>query len=1523
MRKAARIPLKAIAGIILIVLALVAAIQSPKVQTFVGEKIVQKLRNSIDADVTFKMIALRPFEAITLDDVVIIDRNPVVPGADTIASIGSLSAKFSVLGLLTGNGAYLRNVKLDNSSICLVIEPDSIDTKGRLNLLRVLRIPDKEDDPTPPSWGNILHAWDLSVHNVHFRLYNLVGPPNPGSKIDFNNLDVTLHRLEARNIKLVDSKILATVRLLQATENPSGYNIRNLSARRLRISTGRLRLERVHLLDDFSDLDLRLFQMDGRLKDYSDFVDKVRITGEINPESTFSMKSVSFFGPNLDQMDFHGQLSAKVEGYVNDILVKDLIAKDLAHNFSLKASGRVMNVTDIPSSGFDINLREAFFTLHGLEGFIADWAPDVKMGFENLAKGEIFKFNATAKGPLNRLGIKGMLTSRLGSANADITLRNTVDLERPIIIDGGISTRDLDAGKIAGTKAIGPITLATGLSATLPGNGDGNLSVNIDSLKIDRLHAMGYDYSNISATGSYAEDAFDGRIIAADPNLNFLFQGQFNLSSKTKNHLYRFYASLGYADLHALKIDKRPQSKISFNAFSNFIYTESRNLLGDVRISDLNLVSATGSHNLGSISVKAHANDNVHRIKLESGFLEGSYVGDKSISDFIGDVKNLVLDRELSAMFTEPSPQWSGASYTVNVKSKGTQDLLDFLMPGMYVANPTELSVNVDTTGLVKGHLKSGRVAFGEKYIKDLDLNMSNERDVLVADLESSSIQIANGVKLLDSRFSLFANDNKVGLGYRFDNSEQDATKAELILRAELSREGEDLAVVGRALPSNLYYKGSGWAISSGDITYKGGNISVDRLNARHEDELLEVDGGFSLTYADTLRVTMEKFDIGIINTFTGNLFDLSGHASGNAIVISPGSPFPGIEAGIVCDSTMVSGHRVGTLHLGSCWDSDNSRFDMSVFNTLDGRSSLDLNGYLVPKDWSINTTARLDRFNMGVVSPILTSIFSTFDGEISGEVNASGPLSDIKLSSRDLRVDNGHLALDFTRAVYSFDGDLDLDQEALHFKDLSLRDDALGKGTVRGDLLLNRFRGLGLAIHLDVNKLKAIDLKKGENPTIYGTLPVSGAIDVKGPLTRIVVDVNATTSGNGDLHLPIGSSSGERQRNMLVFAEPVDDLQQDPYELMMASGAHKQEAASNLIINLNARATPDANVYIDLGENTLNARGDGNIGLKIETAQNSFGLSGDYTLQEGSFRFSAMNLVSRDFTIQNGSSVRFNGPIDQTDLNVRGLYVTKASIAPLVASTMNDGEGGGSGRRIVNCEIMITGKLSNPELDFAIDIPDLNPTTKMEIENAFNTKDKVQKQFLYLLIAGSFLPPEESGITNTGSDVLFSNVSSIMSGQINNIFSKLNIPLDLGLNYKNNQGQNIFDVAVSTQLFNNRVIVNGAVGNKQKIGSTSSEIAGDIEVEIKLNKSGSLRTTVFSHSADQFSSYLDNSQRNGIGITLQKDFYTFRQFFKDLFTSKKKKEERAARMAGSPMPQTLMQIDSTGKAKVIANEQR
>ena len=182
-------------------------------------------------------------------------------------------------------------------------------------------------------------------------------------------------------------------------------------------------------------------------------------------------------------------------------------------------------------------------------------------------------------------------------------------------------------------------------------------------------------------------------------------------------------------------------------------------------------------------------------------------------------------------------------------------------------------------------------------------------------------------------------------------------------------------------------------------------------------------------------------------------------------------------------------------------------------------------------------------------------------------------------------------------------------------------------------------------------------------------------------------------------------------------------------------------------------------------------------------------------------------------------------------------------------------------------------------------------------------------------------MPSDFSGIANNTSNLLYSNVTNIMTNQLNNIFARLNIPLDLGLNYKSSEaGNNLFDVAVSTQLFKNRVVINGSIGNREQASRSATNVVGDIEVEVKLDRQGAVRLKAFSHSADQYTNYLDNSQRNGIGISYQREFNSFRQFFKTLFRSRRKRQEDFLLENQNVRSKTL-EIGRDGN--VVGNEKR
>lgn len=64
-------------------------------------------------------------------------------------------------------------------------------------------------------------------------------------------------------------------------------------------------------------------------------------------------------------------------------------------------------------------------------------------------------------------------------------------------------------------------------------------------------------------------------------------------------------------------------------------------------------------------------------------------------------------------------------------------------------------------------------------------------------------------------------------------------------------------------------------------------------------------------------------------------------------------------------------------------------------------------------------------------------------------------------------------------------------------------------------------------------------------------------------------------------------------------------------------------------------------------------------------------------------------------------------------------------------------------------------------------------------------------------------------------------------------------------------------------------LLLNGNIGSF-RYTNQNSDVVGDIDVEIKLDDKGRFRAKAFSHSADQYSNYLDNSQRSGVGLVYQ-----------------------------------------------------
>ena len=1495
-----------------VIIAGALTIQLPQVQTAVADKVARMVSEKLDGEISFEKIHFKPFTTLVVKNAVIIDKNPAIDPTDSTASkidtffrAEYIIAKISLEGLLDEESIKIDRAYVGNAQMNLVIEdfaePAKADDKYN-NLSRIFRLTKKEVRVEPKD-KEIFRIKDVEIENMGFALINKSSKKTPYSgEIDWNDLDVKNIYLTAEDIRFENGIMYGGVEQLSFKEK-TGFHVHEMSGS-AKVGRGKAIIEDLEIKDEYSDLKLPLFMMSyASVESFQDFIALVKLDAEI-ATSELDFRTIVYFAPQLAGNKLKATVSGRMSGHVNDFYVSDVFINSHAGGFTGTVNGRVSGIPEVGQMGIEAEINNMKLTANGLGMFISEWSRGNDLDFSKIGKNVTFTGKATANGLLNHLDTWAYLNSEAGSVNATVRLDEIIDTTKAITLSGHVKTDDLDVGRIIGNDMIGPVSISTGLSARL----EERIAVDVDSLRIERLNFNGYDYSDIQARGKYDVLSMNGTVISKDPNLNFIIQGGYAKSEKSQNTVYMFNASVGHADLNATNFDKRGKSIVQFRTNANFTRTRRGNLLGRIDIGNIMLENKAGRYEIGDVILTSHSSDNKYTARLNSEFAGCQYSGSASLLDFLKDLKGVTIDKEIPALASDSSYKWKGDTYDLNFVCHDIQNILAFAAPGLYVENGTSLSAKINDKGEFKADINSGRFAFKRNYLKGFNITLDNSGNSLNGVLSCNEISAAS-VIMNDNLLQLHANDNHIGAGFSFDNHGDSETRGEFIVSGDVSRDDDSRIFDIRIMPSSLHYNSKEWNIQPSTIRIEDNGINIDSFGAISGEQSISLHGGASEDSGDVLSLYLERFDISIINALLPTNLGIKGAVTGIASLTSPISDKE-INVNLISDSSYVANIPLGVLEVGMEWNEDEECFDFHTRNDLMGRRSIDVNGKLAPKAKTLYAGASFDNFNVGYAQPFLKEIFSEMNGSVSGNIAMSGPLDMLKISSSDTRLDNVTLKVGYTGVPYTATGPFHIDEKGVYFDNISIRDRHDGRGTVNGSIDYDHFKDISFDTHIRAEEIEAVNLKEKENDYFYGNIFASGDISITGPINSILMEIDAATAKNGNLHIPIISSyTSSKGTNLLKFKEMDTFDYVDPYEIFVQRTATANASENEFVVKIKVNADQNTEAFVEIDKssgNVLTGRGNGQ--LTLEASDELFNINGDYTIDSGNYKFAAAGLVNRDFLIQQGSSIRFGGEILNSTLDINAIYRTKASLSTLISDTTSV-----TNRRVVDCGISIKDKISNPQLSFSIEIPDLDPTIKSRVESALSTEDKVQKQFLSLILSNNFIPDEQSGIVNNSSS-LYSSVTEMMANQINNIFQKLDIPLDLGLKYQpNDRGNDIFDVAVSTQLFNNRVVVNGNIGNKQySSGSSQNDVVGDIDIEIKLDRSGSFRLNLFSHSADQYTNYLDNSQRNGVGVTYQTEFNTFRQFFRNIFSSKEKRQAAkiAEEQARSKETRTIINIE-------------
>ena len=189
-------------ALIVMLLALMIALQIPAVQTAAVSRVLRGLTGDLNCEIKVGEFALHPFNTLIVKDVLILDKNayssPSHSPQDTIIKGGTIIARFSLKGLLSDDGIQLSRAEVHDALICLVNE----DNEYKSNFARAFSSGKKKEGGKNPPTVLVKRA---RLENVEFRMANATKENGSDSHygVDWNNLDLILNA-EAKAIKYSD-----------------------------------------------------------------------------------------------------------------------------------------------------------------------------------------------------------------------------------------------------------------------------------------------------------------------------------------------------------------------------------------------------------------------------------------------------------------------------------------------------------------------------------------------------------------------------------------------------------------------------------------------------------------------------------------------------------------------------------------------------------------------------------------------------------------------------------------------------------------------------------------------------------------------------------------------------------------------------------------------------------------------------------------------------------------------------------------------------------------------------------------------------------------------------------------------------------------------------------------------------------------------------------------------------------------------------------------------------------------------
>ena len=1443
-------------------------------QEYLKDILVEELKNRLQTEVSIGSLHIQPFNSIELDSVYLYGQDD-----EEILIADKIQANVDILHILQRK-LVITSAQISDFKVSL----SKATSDSTLNIQYIIDAfkPQNEDS------GTKLHIKlnTISIANGSFE-YNILDQLVKENGFDANHISIKEFNSKFRIGSLRPDSMNIEVKALSFKEQ-SGFEVDNF---RTRVTTQdsivNFRGLKIHLPN--SVLEAETLSLNISEAGSNEEILKNSVVDFKMASSYITPKDISAFVPQLESFESPISLDMHILGSSKNLEVQELNIY-YGDKSILSIIGHAKNIFKSEDAYVEGRINRLESTDMEVREIMNNLSPKSKIlpYLDNVGNIHI---EGHIAGYLKKMIAKVDLTTDRGKVSVDATIGKDLSKNKSFYADGNLSVKELEVGKVLNENDLGNVSLDVDLLYEKSPKGKMRAVV---KGYISDIQYKGYSYKAVELDAEYDGTAIGGEI-KIDDELGYLYLGAlYDMKNKDKPelHLRARVDNLHLDDLYLT--DKYGNSYLSFGLQADITGKNIENATGNIRIDTLYFQRDNLSYTLNEFELDMSDIEGKKNLQLRSDVVNGRVFGDYAIPSLNGGLQKMLSKYLPTLSYDSPSKVDYKNDLTLDLRIENTQQISDILKLPVTILIPATISGKYnDADGIFDLKIEAPALHGAGMNIKDASILAYTHNDSIKSVISAQILGKKDNVN--DVTISSGVADNVINTNINLVSNGVQKAKGKFFVATTLSREkNESLQVDVDILPGSLLLNNILWEVNKAHFKINDGEFSVHGFSMQNVDnaQAIHVDGKYSPRNSnDLLAVNLKKIDLDyVFATLAIDALKFGGRTTGDLQMSSvEGQPYA--IANLNVEDFSFHGRKLGNLELFSNLD------EKTKIVNLKGRVASPENKYTVisgimdPVKQLLDLNFEADSIDIGFLHHYAQSVFSKVEGRGTGNVRLWGDFSNVTVEGTAF-IENGAVGIGFLNTDYTFSDTIHMKEDLIYFNDIAFLDKYNNKAVGSGKVVHDFFQNFMYNIDLTASNFMVYNSTEKQNQVFFGQVFGTGKANIGGD--ESAVDVNVSMRTNDKTVVRMNFMENEVNKYSFITFKQDDRIKDDSLNIANVFELKPIAMKSAMDVNMDfyIDATPDAVVELvmdPVGGDIMRGIGQGAIQFSWSN-KSSPRLYGTYVINRGNYNFTFQKILERHFTIQNGSTLQFRGDPFEAMLDVSALYKVTANLNDL---DKNLAEITGQTNIPVNCVLNLTGSLRHPSVELDILFPNADQEVERQIKSLINTEDMINRQVAYLLLLSKFYTPHYANVEHRTSD--FAAVASAtLSSQLSKIVSRIDDRWQLGTNIRTSDGDfnnTEVELLLSSQLLNDRLLINGNFGYRDDNLNDQSALIGDVDIEFLLNNLGSWRIKAYNHYNEKYYYKQTAVQTQGVGIMYRKDFDDLYELFGTRRRKRKPKE--------------------------------